>query len=334
MSDTGLAVAQARIAEIQVRFFGVAPPKELDSTAGADFANALSNAKTAYGIDGNDVVADAMNYLGVPYKWGGTDPNTGVDCSGFVQDVYGDLGISLPRTAAEQARVGTPVDSLANAQPGDLVAFDNSASRSGIDHIGIYIGNGKMIVAPHTGENVQIQDVYKTPAAIRRVVGTQPIDLNASSPLSAQYGLASVLNGINTGNASSSNNYASLFVNAGHKYGVDPNLLAAVAKAESNFNPNSVSSAGAQGMMQLMPTTAKSLGVNPLDPAQAVDGAARLLAGHLQRFGSVSLAVAAYNAGGGAVSKYNGIPPYKETQNYVQKVLAFAQQNLATGGQQ
>ncbi len=118
--------------------------------------------------------------------------------------------------------------------------------------------------------------------------------------------------------------YADLFQRAGARHGVDPALLAAVAKAESGFDPTAVSHAGAQGLMQLMPGTAAGLGVtNSFDPEQAVDGAARLLAGHLDTYGSVELALAAYNAGPGAVNRYGGIPPYDETQRYVPKVLAF-----------
>jgi soluble lytic murein transglycosylase-like protein len=117
--------------------------------------------------------------------------------------------------------------------------------------------------------------------------------------------------------------YADLFNAAGAKYGVSPKLLAAVAKVESGYNRNAVSPAGARGLMQIMPGTAKGLGVSDaFDPAQAVEGAAKLLASNLKEFGSVDLAIAAYNAGGGAVKKYRGIPPYAETQAYVPKVKA------------
>ncbi|HEY4441828.1 MAG TPA: lytic transglycosylase domain-containing protein [Candidatus Elarobacter sp.] len=107
---------------------------------------------------------------------------------------------------------------------------------------------------------------------------------------------------------------------------VDPALLKAVIANESGFNANATSKVGAQGLMQLMPETAASLGVrDAYDPAQNVAGGARYLRGLLDRFGGDQrLAVAAYNAGPGAVSKYGDVPPYAETQSYVTNVLASA----------
>ncbi|MGD0052906.1 MAG: transglycosylase SLT domain-containing protein [Vulcanimicrobiaceae bacterium] len=107
---------------------------------------------------------------------------------------------------------------------------------------------------------------------------------------------------------------------------VDPALIKAVIANESGFNANATSKVGAQGLMQLMPETAASLGVrNPYDPVQSVAGGTRYLRGLLDRFGGdARLAVAAYNAGPEAVEKYGGVPPYAETQNYVQNVLASA----------
>ena len=122
-----------------------------------------------------------------------------------------------------------------------------------------------------------------------------------------------------------------IFCSAAQKYGVPVNLLKAVAKAESDFQADSVSSCGAQGIMQLMPSTAASLGVqDSFDPEQNVMGGAKYLGQLLTSFGGdAKLAVAAYNAGGGAVRKYGGIPPYKETQNYVKKVLGYAGMDIS-----
>lgn len=132
-------------------------------------------------------------------------------------------------------------------------------------------------------------------------------------------------NASNSESVSAPEDLDDIFKEAASKYGVSENLLKAVAKAESGFNANAVSSAGAIGIMQLMPSTAASLGVtDPYDAAQNIMGGAKLLSRLLKKYnGDTSLALAAYNAGSGNVDKYGGIPPFKETQNYVSKVLAY-----------
>lgn len=304
------------------------------TTGAADFASAMQLAlgqlsgSGGTGTTGADVVADARRYLGVPYVFGGTNPSTGLDCSGLVQRVYGDLGVNLPRTAAQQAKVGTAVTGgIANAKPGDLLAFNSPVS-----HIAIYIGNGQMIAAPKAGDVVKVQQVYKTPTAIRRIVAQSGSAATAAtgtavatSVLPATLRTASAAPAqrtTTTTGASGSVPYADLFAAATERYGLPKNLLAAVAKVESGYDPKAVSSAGARGLMQIMPATARGLGVDPMDPAQAVDGAARILSADLKTFGSLPLALAAYNAGSGAVRKYGGIPPYSETMAYVPKVQA------------
>ncbi len=121
-----------------------------------------------------------------------------------------------------------------------------------------------------------------------------------------------------------------IFKRASEKYGISYDFLVAVAKAESDFNFKCVSSAGARGIMQLMPDEIKEFKVSdPFDPEQNIMAAAKLLAAHLKKFnGDFTLAAAAYNAGSGAVKKYNGVPPYKETQNYVKKIAQYMKEGV------
>jgi peptidoglycan DL-endopeptidase CwlO len=315
-----VADVASRIQQIQGQLALLSPRTTSTSTVtGASFADALAGADAtsvsapgasgATSVAGQAVVDEAMKYLGVPYVWGGTDPATGLDCSGLVQHVYEKLGIDLPRVSYQQARAGSAVPSLDQARPGDILAFG-----SPVHHVAIYIGDHKMVEAPRPGKSVQVSSVYETPTQIRRVL-PQTAAGAAAPP---------------AGNAASTLDratpFASLFQSAARRYGVPATLLAAVAHQESGFDPTASSPAGARGLMQLMPATAHGLGVDPMNPTQAVDGAARMLRGLLGEFGSVDLALAAYNAGPGALHRYGGIPPYAETRRYVPAVLAYQQQ--------
>lgn len=147
---------------------------------------------------------------------------------------------------------------------------------------------------------------------------------------------------INTSKSTSKTDFASylgesstldgIFEKAAKKYDISVNLLKAVGKAESNFNEKAVSRSGAQGIMQLMPATAASLGVkDSFDAEENIMGGAKYLSGLLKKYdGNTKLALAAYNAGSGNVAKYGGIPPFKETQNYVVKVMKYMNQDIKT----
>lgn len=275
---------------------------------------AVAGAQGPASPDATNIINLATSLEGTPYVWGGTTPS-GFDCSGLVQYVYGQSGVNLPRTSQEQATVGAPVQSLAAAQPGDLLFFAGSdGTTSSPGHVGIYVGNGQMIDAPYTGTVVQEQAVSGSAVvAIRRVLP----EAATSNAVMGQVTIPA--------------QYVSAIQSAAANNGIPASLLAALVSHESGFNPSAISSAGAQGIAQFMPATAAGMGVNPFDPTQAINGAAKLLGAYTSRFGSYADALAAYNAGPTAVVRYGGIPPYPETQAYVPTVLALA--GLSTSSQ-
>lgn len=146
----------------------------LTGAAGTTTAAAVSGASGGAGTAGSATdgkVLDAIQkYLGLPYIWGGNDPAQGLDCSSFVQNVYKDLGYTLPRVTWDQMNSGTQVASLAQAQPGDLL-FSHDGG-----HVAIYLGNGKVVDAPQPGQTIQIRDAWETDAnltTIRRILPTE-----------------------------------------------------------------------------------------------------------------------------------------------------------------
>ena len=173
-----------------------------------------------------------------------------------------------------------------------------------------------------------------SPETVQKLLGFNPApnipvadSQNVSTGNTAAVTSGSQTNATSSGNTSSSSSTSldAYFEEASEKYNVDVKLLKAIAHAESNFNPNATSSSGAMGVMQLMPSTAKSLGIT--DAYNAYDnimGGAKVISQHLANYnGDVSLELAAYNAGRGNVAKYGGVPPFTETQNYIKKVLAY-----------
>lgn len=148
-----------------------------------------------------------------------------------------------------------------------------------------------------------------------------------SNLYSRQSSLTEDISSYSSTSTNTATDYDEIIKKAAERYNIPEKLISSIIKQESNFNPAATSSAGATGLMQLMPGTAKYLGVaNSLDPEQNIMGGAKYISQMLSQFdGNIETALAAYNAGPGAVKKYDGIPPYKETQNYVQKVMNYFQ---------
>lgn len=198
----------------------------------------------------------------------------------------------------------------------------------------IYPQNRASSNDPNSFENILKSSIPTTEFG-NLLLGSQGMKVNASllknqqtqTLTNAIQELSSANNNISELNSGSINSKAQILdmvTMISDKYGVDDRLVKALIRQESGFNPNAKSKAGAMGLMQLMPATAKSLGVqNAFNPVQNVDGGVRYLKSMLEKYnGNIILALAAYNAGPGAVDKYAGVPPYEETQNYVKNILA------------
>jgi soluble lytic murein transglycosylase-like protein len=173
----------------------------------------------------------------------------------------------------------------------------------------------------------RLQPTLRAVAALIAVVALVPLPLAAQETAGAEARYAALLRTINPHlPAYQSVAFARSILASAESNRLDPQLLTALVTVESAWRPNAVSRAGARGLGQLMPATARKLGVNPADPAENLHGAARYLRAMLDRFAnrganSLRLALGAYNAGPRAVEQFHGIPPYGETQNYVRKVL-------------
>lgn len=164
---------------------GAAP---ITSTAATPVSAEDTSGLLSTSITADQLIDRARTYLGVPYVWGG-ETSRGLDCSGLVQRSLADLGVDIKRTAAQQGTEGRAVATMDDALPGDLLIFDGGT------HVGIYLGDGRMIDAPYAGRNVTERDVYETPTAIRRILPQTDQTTVAASAASAAAALPTALAG-------------------------------------------------------------------------------------------------------------------------------------------
>ena len=167
--------------------------------------------------------------------------------------------------------------------------------------------------------------VYKMPDGSIRITGRRPAHGTQAKVYTARGRVYDLERESRGSGFARVDQFSSMIRSSARKYQIDPNLVAAVIFVESAFNPNAVSPKGAQGLMQLMPEKSMELGVrNPFIPQQNVDAGSRLLSNLIARYaGNIEFALAAYNAGESAVDRHGGIPPYRETQQYVRRVLEY-----------
>jgi soluble lytic murein transglycosylase-like protein len=233
---------------------------------------------------------------------------------------------------AASASPGSEGDSTASASNAGAAASADSESAQASSASAALAAAGLSAAGAEAGASTPYTtSAYSSPAVDTSPAAYATPGVGATAGQSAYAPSASVAPPVNASapggeSSGSSSTYNAAVTQAAERNGIEPALLHGLIQQESGFDPNARSSSGALGLTQLMPGTASSLGVSdPLEPLQSIEGGARYLSEMLSRFGgNTADALAAYNAGPGAVSQYGGVPPYAETQEYVNKVLGYA----------
>lgn len=210
----------------------------------------------------------------------------------------------------EMPQNANPIDTLYPTNKTNVQSFENVLKASTTDFGTLIRGPQMMNVNANIIKNQT--PVQSLNSALKELQNTKQVEEIQVPPLNIDK------------TSANKSQILSMISQIADKHGVDEDLIKAVIKQESGFNTRAKSKAGAMGLMQLMPATAASLGVkDPYNPVQNVEGGTKYLKSMLDKYnGNIILALAAYNAGPGAVDKYDGVPPYKETQNYIRNILA------------
>lgn len=337
-ADVAAAAALDRVAVLVAARSGVDP-------------EAFRSAWGGISVDRQLALLGALSQLGGPSAHAAAGPNR-FDGAGLVSTAWSQVGRWMSADPYDLKRETIAVSGLGDLLAGDVVFWDkgwSSSLRRYDGNAAMFLGAGDLVVEARVDGSVRVSalsseflsgfgHVMLTGESWVRPVTPPFVSLTEVPRRPAGFqlgrGFTSGALAVASGSALFGPNadltpvdpevpYASLFNEVGVRRQVSPRLLAAVAFTESAFRTDVVSRAGAIGLMQFMPTTASSFGVDPWDPVASVDGAARFLVSLYGSTGSVQLSLAAYNAGLGSVRRYGGVPPFTETQNYVRKISAL-----------